>query len=120
MAYHAGAAAVCLLGGDYAGLNPQDPCERAWLWNGQQWTAPPTREAPPAVSLVAAAGDPERKSVLIFGGFTVSGRGSTGRRLAICGSSTRTCGGASGYPTACAPRPAIITPWRLMPAADDW
>ncbi len=73
MAYHAGASAVCLLGGDHEDLNRQDPREQAWLWNGQAWRAPVTREAPPAVSLVAAAADPHRRSVLIVGGFTVIG-----------------------------------------------
>ncbi|MBK5297583.1 MAG: hypothetical protein JJE40_10530 [Vicinamibacteria bacterium] len=67
------ASAACLLGGDYEGLNPDDPREQAWLWNGQRWMAPVTHEAPPAVSLVAAVGDPERKSVLIYGGFAVLG-----------------------------------------------
>ena len=73
MAFHAGAAAVCLLGGDHDDLNRDDPREQAWLWNGVVWGVRRTAVAPPAVSLVAAASDSARKSVLIFGGFTVIG-----------------------------------------------
>jgi hypothetical protein len=71
LAYHAGARAVCLIGGDAEGR--VETQERTWLWNGRAWTLLRTAGAPPAASLVAAAGDIERQSVLAFGGYPVLG-----------------------------------------------
>jgi hypothetical protein len=72
LAYHAGLAAMCLIGGDDDG--PDRPREEPWLWNGREWTMRRTGDGPGVASLVVAASDPERKSVLIFGGFSVLGR----------------------------------------------
>lgn len=71
LAYHAGARAVVLVGGDYEGMT--DTQERPWFWNGRSWNRPLLDGAPPVASLVAAASDAERRSVLTFGGFTVLG-----------------------------------------------
>jgi hypothetical protein len=71
LAYHAGARAVCLIGGDAD--DRADTSERTWLWNGHAWRLGSTTGAPPAASLVAAAADVDRRSVLAFGGFAVLG-----------------------------------------------
>jgi len=71
LAYHDGARAVCLIGGDAERRDGTQ--ERPWLWDGRAWTMPPTGGAPPVTSLVAAAGDVDRRSVLAFGGFAVLG-----------------------------------------------
>lgn len=74
MAWHAGRRAVCLLGGDRAGLAVESPPEEVWLLDGSGWTRAVTSgEAPPAASLVAAASDADRGSVLAYGGFQVLG-----------------------------------------------
>jgi hypothetical protein len=71
MAYHAGTGAVCLVGGDREGTG--DTREEPWFWNGRQWDKRATAGAPGVTSLVAAAADPQRRSVLTFGGFAVLG-----------------------------------------------
>lgn len=72
LAYHAGLGAMCLIGGDDAG--PDRPREEPWLWNGRTWTMRRMADGPGVTSLVAATSDPERKSVLVFGGFSVLGQ----------------------------------------------
>jgi hypothetical protein len=69
LAWHAAAAAVCLLGGSDAAM--VDTFERPWLWNGRAWVQPRIVTGPLAASLVAAAADPDRRSVWMFGGFSV-------------------------------------------------
>ena len=69
MAFHAGAGAVCLFGGDHAPL--QTGLEQPWLWHGRQWTRREADGGPPLVSLVAVAADPARRSVLAHGGKTL-------------------------------------------------
>jgi hypothetical protein len=71
LAHHAGAGAVCLIGGDAESL--LDTYERPWFWDGKTWSHPAVGIGPHTASLVAAAGDPERRSVLAFGGFSVLG-----------------------------------------------
>jgi hypothetical protein len=73
MAWHAGARAICLIGGDRDGIEVGSPREQVWLWDGRSWRQQPTVDAPPAASLVAAAADAERGSVLAFGGFSILG-----------------------------------------------
>jgi hypothetical protein len=74
MAWHAGRRAICLLGGDRAGPAIDHPPEEVWLWDGARWAKAATSgEAPPASSLVAAAADADRGSVLAYGGFQVLG-----------------------------------------------
>jgi hypothetical protein len=72
LAYHAGIGAMCLIGGD--GEGPDRPREQPWFWNGREWTTRRMDEGPGVASLVVAASDPSRKSVLTFGGFSVLGR----------------------------------------------
>lgn len=71
LAYHAGHGAVCLIGGDADRL--LDTRERPWFWDGTAWNRPAVAIGPGIASLVAAASDPERRSVLAFGGFSVLG-----------------------------------------------
>jgi hypothetical protein len=71
LAYHGGARAICLIGGDAD--DRVDTAERTWLWDGRAWSLARTAGAPPAASLVAAAGDVGRRSVLAFGGFAILG-----------------------------------------------
>jgi hypothetical protein len=73
MAWHGGAGATCLIGGDRKGIEDGSPREQVWLWNGRHWRQHPAADAPQATSLVAVAADPERGSVLAFGGFRILG-----------------------------------------------
>jgi hypothetical protein len=74
MAWHAGRRAICLLGGDRVGLPSAVPAEDVWTWDGRHWLRADTSGAgPQAASLVAAAGDPHRGSVLAYGGFRIEG-----------------------------------------------
>jgi hypothetical protein len=79
MAYHAGFGAVCLLGGDREAMG--SPTEQPWFWDGRQWATRGTAATPPARTLPAAAGDPERRSVLLFGGGAILAPGKYGDAL---------------------------------------
>jgi hypothetical protein len=71
LAFHAGAKAICLVGGDDDSMI--DTRERPWFWDGRAWNRPAVPIGPRTSSLVAAAGDPGRKSILAFGGFALLG-----------------------------------------------
>jgi hypothetical protein len=73
MAWHGGARAICLIGGDRHEIETGAPLEQVWLWDGRGWRLHQATGAPPATSLVAAAADAERGSVLAFGGFSILG-----------------------------------------------
>lgn len=71
IAYHAGLGAICLVGGDRAGDDVAR--EQAWFWNGTRWANRSTGEPKGSTTLPGVVSDPERKSVLIFGGLTILG-----------------------------------------------
>jgi len=71
MAYHAGHAAICLVGGDRDGGDVAR--EQGWFWDGTRWAIRSTGEPKGSTTLPGVASDPERKSVLIFGGLTILG-----------------------------------------------
>lgn len=71
LAWHGGANAVCLVGGDDAAMI--DRRERPWLWDGRAWRRPATGLGPDTASLLTAAADPDRRSIWTFGGFAVLG-----------------------------------------------
>ena len=71
MAYHAGLRAICLVSGDRDGTDVTR--EEPWLWDGRSWTTRAGGQAPGSTTLRGAASDPERKSILIFGGLTILG-----------------------------------------------
>jgi hypothetical protein len=71
MAFHGGAAAICLIGGDRA--EPEVARERPWFWDGKQWTmrTGDRPDAPGVASLVALVSDAAEGSVIAYGGFSV-------------------------------------------------
>jgi hypothetical protein len=71
LAYHAGAGAICLVGGDSGEVEVTR--ENPWFWDGRGWSRRVSGSGPPVASLVTLAGDLERRSVLAFGGFSVLG-----------------------------------------------
>lgn len=64
------ASRVVLFGGDrHVGPTSTILSQETWLWDGLDWTVTPTSNAPSARRDAAAAYDPVRNRVVLFGGF---------------------------------------------------